>query len=49
MEVSYRLKKHGNLSLFEQDNMTAEDRKWWIERIEKDLEAEQEAQRGGSR
>ena len=42
MEQSYQLKKFGNLSLFEQNVMTAEERAWWIERINKDIQKQNE-------
>ena len=45
MEQSFALKKHGNMTLFEQDIMTAEDRAWWIERLQEENKKEQEAQK----
>ena len=36
MEQSFLLKQYGNLSLFEQSNMPAEERAWWIKRIDKE-------------
>lgn len=38
MREQYVLKKAGNLSLFEQLFMVAEDRAWWIKELEKDIE-----------
>ena len=35
MEQSFQLKKHGELSLFEQDIMASEDRAWWMARLKK--------------
>lgn len=35
MEQQFQLKMHGNMSIFEQNQMTAEDRRWWIERLKK--------------
>jgi len=43
LEEQYLLKTHAKLSLFEQEQIPAEDRRWWIERIKKAQE-EQEAQ-----
>ena len=43
MEQSYQLKKFGHLSLFEQNVMTAEERAWWIERINKDIQKQNES------
>lgn len=42
LEEQYLLKKHGGLSLFEQEQIVAEDRTWWYHRIKKDLDEEQE-------
>lgn len=47
MEQVYLLKKHRGVSLFESAQMTAEDRKWWLERINKDIEEENKAAKGG--
>lgn len=47
MEQEYILVKHGRLSLYEIAEMTAEDRKWWIERINKDIEEENKKNKGG--
>jgi len=38
MNESFLLKHHGNLSLAEQDRMSAEDRRWWIRRINEEIE-----------
>lgn len=45
MEQQYQLKKHGNYSLFEQDEMTAEERAWVMKRINRDLKEQQERER----
>jgi len=37
MEQQFQLKYHGNLDLFEQNMMPAEDRAWWMKRIEKEM------------
>ena len=36
MNHSFLLKHYGSLSVEEQNNMTFEDRKWWLDRIEKE-------------
>ena len=41
------LKKGADLNLFEQNNITAEDRAWWVKRIEKQQEAEKQAYNRG--
>lgn len=48
MEQSFSLKHHGNLSLIEQANMIAEDRIWWINRLNKEIENQNKANSGGS-
>jgi hypothetical protein len=45
LEQQFQLKTHGNLSLFEQENMTAEDRAWWMKRIEKDIKERNEKEK----
>ena len=45
MNEMYLLKKHLNMSLIEQAITTAEDRKWLIKRIQKDIEDQREAAR----
>lgn len=40
MEQEFTLKYFGKLSLFEQANMTAESRKWWIQRLKRAKEEE---------
>lgn len=44
MEQQFLLKRYGRLDLFEQNNMSAEDRQWWLKRIkeEHDKQAEEE-------
>ena len=46
MEQSYQLKKHAQLSLWEQCNMTAEERAWWINRINEDIRKQNESSGG---
>jgi len=43
MEEEYLLKKHANLQLTEIANMSAETRRWWLKRIKKDRDEENEA------
>jgi hypothetical protein len=46
MEQQFQLKHYGKLDLWEQAHMNAEDRAWWLKRIEKELreKAEKEKQ-----
>lgn len=37
MEQQFQLKHHGKLSLFEQDQMVAEERAWFLKRLEKEF------------
>lgn len=43
MEQSFQLKHHGHFTLFEQSNMTAEERKWWMERLKRHEQEREEA------
>ncbi len=43
MEQSYLLKEYGKYSLFEQCYITAEDRAWYLERINKENKKREEA------
>ena len=43
MEQQYILSTRGDLNIFEQSLMTAEERAWWIQRLRKDNEAEKQA------
>lgn len=36
MEQYFILKEHGGMSLFEQDTLTGEERKWYVERLNKE-------------
>jgi hypothetical protein len=36
MEQSFLLKHYGHLSINEQMDMTAEERNWWLERLDKE-------------
>lgn len=42
MEQQFRLKHYGKLNLFEQDQMTAEERAWYIKRLEKESDDRKE-------
>ncbi|MBW2149326.1 MAG: hypothetical protein JRI22_20180 [Deltaproteobacteria bacterium] len=48
MKQQYYLKKSG-VSFFEQAYMTAEERSWWFDQIEKENEDIQRKSGGGSR
>ncbi len=50
MEQRFQLKEYGNLSLFEQAQMPAEERAWYIRRLDKEYKekAEREKQQIGS-
>lgn len=37
MEQTFMLKEYGKLNLFEQNNMTSEDRRWWLKRLEREI------------
>jgi len=45
MEQQYSLKRGEGLTIFEQNNMTAEDRSWWMRRIQRDIDKEKEQSR----
>jgi hypothetical protein len=45
MNHSFLLKHYGNLTIEEQNNMTFEDRKWWIERIKKERDDQNKSNR----
>lgn len=48
MEQQFQLKDAGNLSLFEQNQMTSEERSWWMKRLHKKREEqEKERSKGG--
>jgi hypothetical protein len=48
MEESFQLKEYGKLSLFEQAQMVAEERSWWLKRIEKEYEDRKKAEEGAA-
>lgn len=37
MEQQFQLKHYGKLSLFEQNQMTSEERSWFLKRLEKEF------------
>lgn len=45
MEQQFQLKHYGNLSLFEQNQMTAEERAWYVKRIDKEQRDQNEKQK----
>lgn len=45
LEQQFLLKYYGNLSLFEQASMIAEDRAWWMKRIEKEIKDKEDNER----
>jgi hypothetical protein len=47
MEEMFQLKHYGKFSLLEMNLLTAEDRKWWMERLKKQQEAEEHQMKGG--
>jgi len=40
MEEQFQLKTYGDLSLFEQNQMTAEERGWWMRRLQRHFDEE---------
>ena len=45
MEQQFQLKYYGRLSLFEQNQMTSEDRAWMLNRIQKEMKDKAEAEK----
>lgn len=45
MEQQFQLKFHGNYSLFEQAQMTAEERAWVMKRLDKEFKDRAEAEK----
>lgn len=43
LEEQFTLKTYGNLSLLEQEQIHAEDRRWWYERLKKKIEDDKKA------
>jgi len=48
MEQAFLLKHYGNLSLEEMRTMTAEERDWWLQRLDKEHKKERDAARPGN-
>jgi len=46
LEEQFILKYHGKLSIFEQENINSEDRQWWINRLKKQFEDEEDKSKG---
>lgn len=46
MEQQFILKEYGRLSLFEQDNMTAEERNWYVRRLDHEYRERNKKQSG---
>ena len=44
MEQSFLLKEYGSLDLYEQAIMPAEERAWWIQRLDREKKKQQEAE-----
>jgi hypothetical protein len=47
LEEQFLLKSYGEMTLFEQQCLTAEDRLWWIERIKKKIDDENKQAQNG--
>jgi hypothetical protein len=45
MEEQFQLHEYGKLSIFEQSEMTAEERAWWMKRIQREIEERNERER----
>lgn len=50
MEQQFQLKHYGGFSIFEQNNLSAEDRNWYMRRLEREFKekAEREKRQAGS-
>lgn len=48
MEQQFLLKRYGKLDIFEQAAMSAEDRQWWLKRIQEENEKQAEAEKKAS-
>jgi len=48
LEQMFQLKQHGNLSFFEMDVLTSEDRSWWAKRLKRFQEEQEKANKGGN-
>jgi hypothetical protein len=44
MEQQFQLKHHGKLTLFEQNQMTSEERSWFLRRLEKEFQDRKNAE-----
>ena len=48
MEQQFTLKEYGHLSLFEQNNMTAEERNWYVRRLDHEYRERNKKQGGNA-
>lgn len=48
MEQQFLLKRYGKLDIFEQAAMSAEDRQWWLKRVQEENEKQAEAEKKAS-
>jgi len=48
MEQQFHLKEYGGFSLDEMSHLTGEERQWWMNRLQKKHEQEQEAAKSAS-
>jgi hypothetical protein len=49
MEQQFQLKNYGKLSLFEQNQMPAEERAWWMRRLDREFKERKEREEAQSR
>ena len=47
-QEQFFLKHYGKLTLFEQVMLTAEDRRWWVERLKEEHKKQEEANKANS-
>jgi len=45
MEEMFQLKHYGKLTFFEQNSITAEDRAWYLKRLEREFKEQQEREK----
>lgn len=48
MEQQFILKEYGRISLFEQNNMTAEERNWYVRRLDHEYRERSKKQGGNT-
>lgn len=49
MEQQFQLKHHGKLDLFEQSQMTAEERAWFMKRLDREFKERKEREEAQAR